>query len=297
MKFINRNLKYIAAACAALFIGIVATSAFGQVSVGKAKTVGEHKSGSRTFCSDDHWGESDRVSFRELREMTLASTGSLRVDAGTNGGISVKGEDRNDILVRACVQAWGDTDEAAKNAVAAVKVNTAGEIGAESSAGNKNWSVSYQILVPRMTNLDLRANNGGINISGTDGTAEFETRNGGINLQNIAGNVKGRTTNGGVNVALAGTTWKGSGLDVQTTNGGVKLSLPENYAAQIETGTVNGGFRSDIPALNVTTEDIKGDSWGRSRSRRITTSINGGGAPIRVITTNGGVNISTTNEH
>ncbi len=295
MKFINRNLTYIAAGCAALVIGIAATAAFGQVTIGKASGVGEHKAGNRTFCSGEHWGDSDRVSFRDLREMTMSATGSLRVDAGTNGGISVIGEDRNDILVRACVQAWGDSAEAAKNAVAAVKVNTLGEITAESSAGNKNWSVSYQILVPRTTNLDLKANNGGINISGTDSTAEFETRNGGINLQNLAGSVKGRTTNGGVNVTLAGSTWKGSGLDLQTTNGGIKLTMPENYAANIETGTVNGGFRSEIPAINVTTENLKGAEWGeRSRTRRINTAINGGGAPIRVITTNGGVNISTT---
>ncbi|MDQ6788153.1 MAG: hypothetical protein M3033_15215, partial [Acidobacteriota bacterium] len=75
-------------------------------------------------------------------------------------------------------------------------------------------------------------------------------------------------------------------LDVQTTNGGVRLSLPETYAAHIETGTVNGGFKSDISALNI-------DRTERSRPARINTDLNGGGAPIRVITTNGGVKISS----
>ena len=127
-----------------------------------------------------------------------------------------------------------------------------------------------------------------------DGSSEFETVNGGINISNVSGSVKGRTTNGGVNVALTGASWRGSGLDVITTNGGVNITLPENYAATVETGTVNGGFKSDIPSLNVTEENIKGADWTtRSRSKRITTALNGGGAPIRVITTNGGVKINS----
>ena len=69
--------------------------------------------------------------------------------------------------------------------------------------------------------------------------------------------------------------------------------MPANFAAHVETGTVNGGYTSDIPALNITTEDVKGDWLGHIRSKRISTNINGGGAPIRVTTTNGGVRIST----
>ena len=109
----------------------------------------------------------------------------------------------------------------------------------------------------------------------------------------VAGDVRGRTMNGGVNVMFAGNSWKGSGLDITTTNGGVHLSMPDTYAANIETGTVNGGFKSDIPALNVTTEDIRGGNR-HSRATRLNMALNGGGAPIRVLTTNGGVKISST---
>jgi hypothetical protein len=114
---------------------------------------------------------------------------------------------------------------------------------------------------------------------------EFEALNGGVVLSDLAGSVKGRTTNGGVVVKLAGSSWKGSGLDVQTTNGGVILSLPETYAARIETGTVNGGFKSEISALNAERND-------RNRAIRLSTDFNGGGATVRVVTTNGGVKIN-----
>jgi hypothetical protein len=156
------------------------------------------------------------------------------------------------------------------------------------------WSVSYQLIVPRSSSLNLKAHNGGISISGVDGSSEFETVNGGLNIANVSGSVKGRTTNGGVNVVLSGNSWRGSGLDVITTNGGVNITMPESYAANVETGTVNGGFRSEIPSLNVTQEDVKGDWSARSRAKRIQTAFNGGGAPIRVVTTNGGIQINSS---
>ena len=294
MKYISRNLQYIATACVAMAIGVTAANVFGQEKEYKVKAEkAEYKAKEKGFCNNNSWSGDDKVSFTDLREMTIPATGAVTVDGGQNGGISVKGEDRGDIQVRACVQAWGKTEEDAKAAAANIKIETGSTIKAESSGGDKNWSVSYQLLVPRSTNLNLTAHNGGISISGTDGSAEFQTMNGGISVSNVSGSVKGRTMNGGVNASLSGSSWKGTGLDLQTTNGGINLTLPENYAAHVETGTVNGGFSSDFPALNITTEDVKGDYSGRSKAKRIETNLNGGGAPIRVITTNGGVRINT----
>ncbi|PYT00327.1 MAG: hypothetical protein DMF63_07065 [Acidobacteria bacterium] len=277
------------AAIAAALLFLSTTILFGQ-----AESAGKYngdKAKNREFCSSD-WSNGDRVSVRDLREMTLPASGSLSVDGGRNGGIRVKGSERSDIVVRACVQAWGTTDEAAKAAVAGVKISTSGGTIRAEGVGEENYSVSYELLVPRSIDLNLRAQNGGIGISGVEGRLEFETQNGGVHLDNVAGDVKGRTTNGGVHVDLAGNSWKGSGLDVSTTNGGVHLSMPNSYAANVETGTTNGGFHSDIPALSVDTENVKGPTR-HQRATRLNTVLNGGGAPIRLITTNGGVHISS----
>ncbi len=283
MNFIHRNLPYIAAASLALVIGLAATAVFGQGQQAKY----QREDG---FCTNINGSSDDRTLASDLREMTLVAGSGIRIDAGKNGGVAVRGEDRGDVLVRACVQAWGRSAADAKSAVSAIRINTSGTIKAESVDEN-DWSVSYQVLVPRSTNVEVTAKNGGISISAIDGTTELRTVNGGLNLENLAGSVKASTTNGGVRVTLSGSTWKGSGLDVQTTNGGVNLVMPADYAANIETGTVNGGVKSEIPALAISTENIRGDA--ASRSKRVITAINGGGAPIRVITTNGGVKIST----
>ena len=280
-----------------LVIGITATAVFGQVTKADSKAYkAEHKSYNREFCSNSNWNNDENTSVRDLREMTLPSSSDVNVDGNRNGGVSVKGEDRSDVLVRACVQAWAKTEDEAKAIAAGVKINTSQTINAENSGEEKNWSVSFEIRVPRNTNLNIKAHNGGISISEVNGTMTFETTNGGVSLSGLSGSVKGRTTNGGVNVKLAGRSWTGSGLEVVTSNGGVNLVMSKDYSANVETGTVNGGYKSDIPALAITTEDIKGDYY-RPQNKRIQTNLNGGGAPIKVSTTNGGVRISTIEDN
>lgn len=270
-------------------LGTAAVSVFGQddtkVKVKADKS--EYKS-ERGFCSSNNWS-SDRVSTNELREVTVAASSTLNVDGRQNGGISVKGEDRGDILIRSCVQAWGKTEEEAKSLASSVRIDTGATIKADNPAGDNNWSVSYEIRVPRATSLDLTAHNGGISVSGAEGTINFNTMNGGVNLNGVAGTVKGKTTNGGINVTLAGNSWKGSGLDVQTTNGGVNVSVPTNFSAHVEAGTVNGGFSSDFPSL----QPEKSADDRHSRSTKISTDLNGGGPTVRIVTTNGGVRINS----
>ncbi|MBA2334383.1 MAG: DUF4097 family beta strand repeat protein [Blastocatellia bacterium] len=291
MKTLTYITLFLKLALAVSLVFVCTSILFGQ---DKAEYKSEHKLKNKEFCSNNTWSNGDKVSFNEVREMTIPASGSLSVDGGKNGGIRVKGENRSDVLVRACIQTWGTSDEAARAAAAGIRIGTSPSVKADSSDGESNWSVSYDVRVPPSTNLKLNAHNGGISIGSVEGTLEFETTNGGVNLTDVAGDVKGRTTNGGVNVALSGNSWKGSGLDVTTSNGGVNLTLPETYAANVETGTVNGGFRSDIPSLSITTEDIRGERIDRTRANRITTSLNGGGAPIRVVTTNGGIRINST---
>ncbi|MEZ5344895.1 MAG: DUF4097 family beta strand repeat-containing protein [Pyrinomonadaceae bacterium] len=240
------------------------------------------------FCSSQNWSNGKKVSANDLREVTIPRTDLLTVDGKKNGGISVKGENRSDILIRACIRSWADDQQKADAIAKNTRINTSGVIQAENSDSDANYSVSYQILVPRNTNLKLTAHNGGVSIEAVQGNLNFATVNGGVKLSEVGGSVTGKTTNGGVKVDLSGNRFNGSGLNVETTNGGVKLSLPSNFAADIETGTVNGGLKSDFEELQVEKKDR---SYGRNN--KVSASINGGGPKIRVVTTNGGVKIGT----
>ena len=249
----------------------------------------EIKTKSDGFCNGNSYHNGEKASFNEVREITMPAGSLLTVDGQRNGGIWVKGANRPDVLVRACIQARAGTDEAARALANSVRIETGSVVRAE-AATEENLSVSYEIHVPRNTNLKLTAKNGGIGIRGVEGNMEFETVNGGLHLNDIAGDVRGRTANGGLHVELSGNGWKGSGLDVQTTNGGVHLSIPETFAANIETGTVNGGWHSNFAELQVErTESNRYRPGGR-----LNKALNGGGAPVRLITTNGGVHINSS---
>ena len=143
-----------------------------------------------------------------------------------------------------------------------------------------NWSVSYEVFVPRKSDLNLVSHNGGLSIADVNGNLAFNATNGGVVLRRVGGTVKGGTTNGGLVVELTGDRWDGEALDVRTTNGGIVMSIPENYSAHLETGTVNGNISIDFP---VTVQ-------GRI-TRELAVNLGSGGALVRAMTTNGGVRI------
>lgn len=230
--------------------------------------------------------DSNRQRFCEIREQATAAVGRLAVDPGKNGGVTIRGGMRNDILVRTRVEAWAGSTDQARALTAQVRVDaSAGQVRAfgPDSQSDSGWSVSYEIFVPQTMDLSLTAFNGGINVSDVRGRIEFDTKNGGVRLTRIGGSVKGETVNGGVTVDLAGNTWQGEQLDVQTRNGGVNLNVPANYSAHVQTGTVNGAVDSDFP-IGLTVQ-------GRVRPANLDFNIGSGGPLIRVTTTNGGVKL------
>jgi hypothetical protein len=228
-----------------------------------------------------------RASFCVVREQTIPAVGgTLTVDGRQNGGVSVKGWDRAEILVKAKVQTWADTDSEAQALANQIQVQTSGaQIRAEgpSNDGSRHlgWAVSFELFVPINSDLSLKAHNGGINVAGVRGRIDFETVNGGVSLRQLAGAVHGQTVNGGVSIELSGDRWDGEGIDVKTTNGGVNLVLPENYSARLEASTVHGGFKVDVPV-----------TMGSGRiERNLAVDLGSGGSLLRVTTTNGGVTV------
>ena len=252
--------------------------------IGHVSPVGSAEQADDDPCRDRGWDD-DYYRACDVREYTLPAS-PLTVDAGRNGGIRVEAWDRNEILIRAVVSANSRREEDARQLASEVQVEAgSGRVSARgpTTSGRTWWSVSYRINVPRQNDLDLSATNGGISISGVNGTIRFDTTNGGVNLRDLAGDVRGETRNGGLTVALNGDRWEGAGLDVQTSNGGVTLAIPEGYNAELSTRTVNGGFRSEIPMT------IQGELSPR---RGIQTTLGSGGSPVSVRTTNGGLRIN-----
>lgn len=237
-------------------------------------------------CRNGRNGDRDRGRACEVRNVPVHLTDrALDIDGRENGGIHVEGWDGDSVRVTARIQATARDDGSARDLLNDVKIKSDGRsISSDSPRSwgrSENVSVTYMVHVPRKFDLRLEAHNGGIGVAGVTGRMSLETTNGSVSLVEIGGDVRAHTQNGSLNVQLAGTKWEGRGLDAETQNGSVRMAIPSDYAAQIETGTVNGRMSTDFP---ITVQGRIG--------RTLTLPLNGGGAPIRAMTTNGSVSLT-----
>jgi DUF4097 and DUF4098 domain-containing protein YvlB len=238
---------------------------------------------SANFVDNCQRNRSDNARVCETRNVAVAAGRALNIDGRENGGITVHAWDKSDIQVVAMVQVQAETDADAQAIARQITISSSnGELHAAGpqTERRQSWSVSYEVWAPRATELGLTARNGGISVDGIEAKMNLQTVNGGLDLRDISGDVHGVTVNGGITADLGGDRWRGSGLDLRTSNGGVELRVPNNYSATLETGTVNGELDIRIP---LTMQGLL--------ARQISTQLGGGGATVRAMTTNGGVSI------
>lgn len=141
--------------------------------------------------------------------------------------------------------------------------------------------VEYEVTVPRSMNLDISTVNGRIRVANVTGKHELETTNGSIDVERCSGSVDASTTNGTIEAELVNVA-KGQPMYFSTTNGRIEVAVPQNLALDVDASTTNGSIASDLPvsATKVSRNSLRG-------------SINGGGTPLKLRTTNGGISIKT----
>ena len=248
----------------------------------------KNKDGSLACREGQNWYNDRLSSICEIREQTLAmSGGTIAIDGRQNGGVSVKGWDKNEVLVRARVQTAAPTEAEAGQLAQQIRIETGGaKIFANGPENRRDyhWSVSYEVFVPRRADISAETKNGGISIADVNGKIDFTALNGGVVLKRVGGMVRGSTTNGGLVIELAGDRWDGDSLDVSTTNGGVTMEIPENYSANLQTGTVNGNISVDFPVT------VQGQI-----TKALTVNLGSGGPLVKAFTTNGGVRVKRLN--
>jgi DUF4097 and DUF4098 domain-containing protein YvlB len=236
-------------------------------------------------CEDGHWSNRTEP-YCELRHLGFKpSGGTLGFDPDQNGGLEVHGWDRDSVAITARIQASASSREAAQEIARDIKITIQGSevrVDGPRARGHSGWGVILVVMVPRKSDLRAETTNGPLSVEQVSGTMALRARNGPVSLVGIGGDVNARVQNGPLTVELAGREWVGRGLDAESVNGPVQLSIPDGYSASLETGTVNGPSDFQFP-ITVTLH-------GR-RQDRIRTTLGKGGAPIRVVTTNGPLTI------
>jgi hypothetical protein len=211
-----------------------------------------------------------RLMTEDRQTIPGASVQVLDVEGSRNGGVSIKGWDQADILVRACKLVGADDDATAQAMMNQLAITTEGgrvrAIEPQKGEGQRgSWVVQFTIFVPRDLAVEAsvhngglslynltgkvvgRAQNGGIAISrsgGVESPIELFAQNGGISLKDVEGRINARTANGGISLS-------GGRGDVKITsqNGGIVIRLPEgNWAGEaLEARSENGGLILHVP--------------------------------------------------
>jgi len=218
---------------------------------------------------------------------SLSSGGEVRI-VNSNGRVEVEGVDGPDVEVRAERIARASSDEGARQLLPriTIKEDVSPErvsIETEKMSGvmfGASFEVRYHVRAPKNALVNVRTTNGGVALTALAGNVVARTTNGGVNARGLTGGLDARSTNGGVSVDFAAVGREK--ISMHTTNGGVTLSLPDSAKADLSASCTNGGIS--------VSPDLKVDASEQSR-RRFEGKMNGGGTPIDLQTTNGGIRV------
>ena len=225
----------------------------------------------------DTWSRSYKV--------TPAATLELREP---NGTIHVTGGTGDQIEVSATKVAKGPNDQAAKAALADVKINESASpdhVMLDSSGpsgrllSRVSHHVDYDIKMPRTGQVVIKATNGEILVQSIDGFVKIEAVNGDIQARGLSAGADVSAING--RVQLEFTSVGDRGIRCKTTNGQIIVSVPDDAKATIAAHVVNGA---------VETENLPVQK-SESSHRSLNATIGGGGPEIRLDTTNGEIRL------
>jgi DUF4097 and DUF4098 domain-containing protein YvlB len=230
------------------------------------------------------------------RSYKIAPKGRFEL-INVNGKITAEPTDGAEVIVEGRRTAKARTDEAAKDMLAKLEIRE--EVGDSTvrvesrpprfNGGFTGHEIEWLIKVPKGVVLDLRTTNGGVRLNDLANEIHAKTTNGGVVGNHINPSVvDARAVNGGIEFELSAPLEGADSIEMETVNGGVTLTLPSQSKATIEARCVNGGVHVD--GLEISKDEQSSDF---DKRRRLNGTMNGGGAHVKMSTTNGGVRLSS----
>lgn len=206
-------------------------------------------------CDDDGTGPSDERAEQDFSfDIDASAVSRLRVE-GINGGIAITGSaTATSVIVQGVREVRGPN---ARSHLAELQVATQ-QVGDEvvvrttqpSPRGNRQYTVDYEIVIPRRLAVSVLNANGGIAVASVANDVSVANANGGIVLDDIVGDVLVQLGNGAVEadvtLPLDGT------LEMGVGNGEIDLRIPRSTSA-LFSASVGTGM---ITLANLTLEDV-----------------------------------------
>ena len=144
---------------------------------------------------------------------------------------------------------------------------------------NNDVSVDFTVHVPAGVNLVAKTVSGDVTADSLGANVRAHTVNGDVEVS-TKGYAEASTVNGSIRAAMGRADWTG-GMEFNTVNGGITLTLPAGFGASVQAETVNGDLESDFP-LTV---------QGRFSRRTFRGTIGNGGRELTLSTVNGSIKL------
>lgn len=238
----------------------------------------------------------DTVTETINKEMAFGSGGIVTVK-NVNGRILVKGWDKEVVKMEAVKTVKGPDEDLGEEILKKIKITIeetrdriyiktklpnrrSGGFGSWLRGRQVNMSVRYVIYVPRNCDLKLTSTNGSVEAAEVEGRIRLSTTNGKIVAESLGGELQAYTTNGSIEAVMKKLA-KNADMDFETTNGSIRLTLPESAGFRFKANTVNGSIRTDFPM----------EVEGKYRRRKVRGEVNGGGALVTCETVNGSISL------
>jgi hypothetical protein len=148
-----------------------------------------------------------------------------------------------------------------------------------SNTRDNDTVVHFDVRVPYGVGFIGRTVNGEINGESLQGDAEAHTVNGSVRLA-TTGSAVANTVNGSMNVTMGRADWP-NGASFKTVNGGITLTLPSVFDAELTANTLNGSIAADFPITVI----------GQMTPRRLRGRIGNGGHELNLSTVNGSIRL------
>lgn len=169
-----------------------------------------------------------------------------------------------------------------KNIIGMIEANTSGgNIKLENTKGNLTAHTAGGNIIIETSSGDIEAttSGGNVSITGFNGNVDVATAGGHINLSGSNGQIEASTAGGNIKLDYTGTN---KGIDMSTLGGNITATLPSDFSADANIGTLVGKITCDFAKVEAKS----------SVSSYVKAKFNGGGEVFKCTTSAGNITVS-----
>jgi hypothetical protein len=221
---------------------------------------------------------------------------TLRVDAEVDG-MRAEGTKRVSAPDQATAEALIDDLQIVLGASSASDDELVLSFDAPPDMGRISYAANVEVVIPRGIAVIIDNNNGGVTVSGNEGTTgitvdnggvtvegqngdtDIDVDNGSITIETDAGAIDARTENGGITIRAR--PGENDDIAAETRNGSISIRIPQDTGATVDLRTRLGSIAPIFGGFEVTGLTVA--------LSRVTATLNGGGIDVRAETELGGI--------